>query len=144
VTSIKHHYRLQKIFPLDPVLSQMNPVHALNPFSLRPILGSVVGWGTMLQAGRSPGRVPDEVDFSICLILQPHHGPGFDSASNKWIPGIFLGVKSGRRVGLTTLPPSKSRMSENVGALTSHNPKGLHGLTLPLPLPILILSSFLA
>jgi hypothetical protein len=25
--------------------------------------GSVVGWGTMLQAVRSPVRVPDEVDF---------------------------------------------------------------------------------
>jgi hypothetical protein len=25
--------------------------------------GSVVGWGTRLQAGRSPVRVPDEVDF---------------------------------------------------------------------------------
>jgi hypothetical protein len=25
--------------------------------------GSVFGWGTMLQAGRSPVRVPDEVDF---------------------------------------------------------------------------------
>jgi hypothetical protein len=39
-----------------------------------------------------------------------------------------MGVKSGRRVGLTTLPPSVSRMSENVGASTSRNPKGLHGL----------------
>jgi hypothetical protein len=38
------------------------------------------------------------------------------------------GVKGGRRVGLTTLPPSVSRMSENVGASTSRNPKGLHGL----------------
>jgi hypothetical protein len=37
-------------------------------------------------------------------------------------------IKSGRRVGLTTLPPSMSRMSENVGASTSRNPKGLHGL----------------
>jgi hypothetical protein len=27
-----------------------------------------------------------------------------------------------------TLPPSMSRMSENVGASTSRNPKGLHGL----------------
>jgi hypothetical protein len=27
--------------------------------------GSVVGWGIMLQAGRSPVRVPDEVDFFI-------------------------------------------------------------------------------
>jgi hypothetical protein len=25
--------------------------------------GSTVGWGTMLQAGRSPIRVPDEVDL---------------------------------------------------------------------------------
>jgi hypothetical protein len=39
-----------------------------------------------------------------------------------------MGVKSGRRIGLTILPPSVSRMSENVGASTSRNPKGLHGL----------------
>jgi hypothetical protein len=39
-----------------------------------------------------------------------------------------LGVKSGQSVGLTTLPPSMSRMSESVGASTSRNPKGLHGL----------------
>jgi hypothetical protein len=25
--------------------------------------GSLVGWRTMLQAGKSPVRVPDEVDF---------------------------------------------------------------------------------
>jgi hypothetical protein len=25
--------------------------------------GNVVGWGTMLRAGRSPVRIPDEVDF---------------------------------------------------------------------------------
>jgi hypothetical protein len=31
-------------------------------------------------------------------------------------------------VGLTTLPPPVCRMSENVGASTSRNPKGLHGL----------------
>jgi hypothetical protein len=39
-----------------------------------------------------------------------------------------MGVESGRRVGLTTLPPSMSRMSENVWASTSRNHKGLHGL----------------
>jgi hypothetical protein len=43
-----------------------------------------------------------------------------------WV--IILGVKNGRRVGLTTLPPSMSRMSENVEVSTSRNPKGLHGL----------------
>jgi hypothetical protein len=34
------------------------------------------------------------------------------------------GVKSGWRVRLTNLPPSVSRMSENLGASTSRNPKG--------------------
>jgi phosphorylcholine metabolism protein LicD len=29
----------------------------------------VLDAGTMLQAGRSPVRVPDEVDFSIYLII---------------------------------------------------------------------------
>jgi hypothetical protein len=38
------------------------------------------------------------------------------------------GAKNGWRVTLTTLPPSMSRMSENVGASTSRNPKGLHDL----------------
>jgi hypothetical protein len=47
-----------------------------------------------------------------------------------WVPGIFLGVKGGRRVGLTTSPPSVSRCLENMGASTSHNPMRLHG---PLP-----------
>jgi hypothetical protein len=34
------------------------------------------------------------------------------------------GVKGGRRVGLTILASSVSRMSENVGASTSRDPKG--------------------
>jgi hypothetical protein len=38
------------------------------------------------------------------------------------------GVKSGRCVGLTNLPPSVSQLSENVGASTSRNTKGIHGL----------------
>jgi hypothetical protein len=38
-------------------------------FIFNGALSSVVGWGTVLQAGRSSIRVPDEVDFSIYLIL---------------------------------------------------------------------------
>jgi hypothetical protein len=41
------------------------------------------------------------------------------------VSGILLGVKG----GLTTSPPPVSRLSrENVGASTSHNSMGLHGL----------------
>jgi hypothetical protein len=67
--------------------------------------------------------------FSIYLIHAAALWPwGRLSVQQKWASGIFLGVKSGRRVGQTTLPPSVSQMSENVGASTSRNPTGLHGL----------------
>jgi hypothetical protein len=78
------------------------------------------------------GSIPDEVDFfnlpnpsSRTMVLgsiQP-----LTEMSIRKHPGR---VKGGRRVRLTNLPPSVSRMSrENVGASTSHNPKGLHGLS---------------
>jgi hypothetical protein len=83
----------------------------------------------MLQAGRSPVRIPDEVDFlnlpnpsSRTMALgspQP-----LTEISTKNLPG----GKKCRRVGLTSLPPSISGMSENAGASTSCNPKGLQGL----------------
>jgi hypothetical protein len=55
--------------------------------------------------------------------------------STRDLPGVGWGgvgwggeVKGGRRVSLT-LPPSVSRLCrENVGASTSHDPMGLHGL----------------
>jgi hypothetical protein len=39
------------------------------PDSAMAWTGSVVGWGTMIQAGKSPVRVPGEVDFLIYPIL---------------------------------------------------------------------------
>jgi hypothetical protein len=64
------------------------------------------------------------------LTFRPHYGPGVDSTSNRNEYQEFSwGVKGGRRVRLTNLPPSVSRFSrENVEASTSHNPMGLHGL----------------
>jgi hypothetical protein len=41
---------------------------------------------------------------------------------------MFLGVKRGRCIGLTTLSPSVNDCLDNVGSLTSHNPIGLQGL----------------
>jgi hypothetical protein len=67
--------------------------------------------------------------FSIYLILRAALWSwGRLSLSQKWRPGNFRGVKSSRHVGLTTLPPSMSWMSQNVGASNSRNPKGFHGL----------------
>jgi hypothetical protein len=78
------------------------------------------------------GSSPDEVDFffQFTYSFQPHYGPGVASTSNRnEYQESSWGVRGGRRVRLTTLPPSVSRLSiENVGASTSHNPMGLHGL----------------
>jgi hypothetical protein len=53
------------------------------------------------------------------------------------------GGEGGRRIGPTAFQPSERQMSENVGASTSRNPKGLHDLyrdNLPLPFDILYYS----
>jgi len=46
-------------------------------------------------------------NFSLTQSLRSHYGPGVDSVSNRnEYQEYFLGVKSGRCVRLTTLPPS--------------------------------------
>jgi hypothetical protein len=77
------------------------------------------------------GSSPDEVDF----FNLPNPSSSTMALGSTWpltemSTMIFLvgGGKGGRRVGLTTLPPSVSRLSrQNMGASTSHNPMGLHG-----------------
>jgi hypothetical protein len=45
-----------------------------------------------------------------------------ENACQKWVPGIFLGVKDWRRIWLTASPPSVSRMSGKCGSLhVSHS-----------------------
>jgi hypothetical protein len=53
--------------------------------------GNVIGWGTVLQAGRSRIRLPT-CSFDFLNLPNPSsHNVGWLSPYQKWIPGIFLG-----------------------------------------------------
>jgi hypothetical protein len=80
----------------------------------------------MLQAGRSQQvRVPIMWILSVYLILQPHYGPGVESASNRNEHHESSSeIKGGRRVGLTVLPSSVSGLSGKCGNLDVSQPYG--------------------
>jgi hypothetical protein len=70
--------------------------------------------------------IPDFIDLILSAALWLWRRL---SLQQIWVSGSFLGVNGGRRVRLTTLPPSVNRLSrENMGASTSHKPMGFHGL----------------
>ena len=93
----------------------------------------------MLQIGRSLARSRlVSLEFFIEIkSFRSYYGPGVDSASNiNEYQEYFLGVKSGRYVRLTTLPPSCAVVTK-FGNLNFLEPSGTfqscNGADLPLP-----------
>jgi len=85
------------------------------------------------------GSIPAGVSgfFIDIKYLRSHYGPGVDSASNSnEYQEHFLGVKSGRCVRLTTLPPFCAVVMKS-GNLNFLEPSGslqaCNGTALPLP-----------
>jgi hypothetical protein len=101
----------------------------LEHYNLEGVHGSIVGWGTTLQAGRSRDRILDEVDFfnlpnpSSRTIALGSTQP-LTEMSTRNIPG-GEGRPARKADNLTAI--CEPIVYKNVGASTSHSPMGLHG-----------------
>ena len=81
----------------------------------------IINFVTVLQARRSQVQfLMGSWRFCVDLILEPHYGPGVDSASN-WneYQGYWLVDKGSWFIGLTTLPPPCAKCVEMLRASAS-------------------------
>jgi hypothetical protein len=94
------------------------------------VRGGAVGWGTVLQTGRSRVRFPmGSLEFFCALILPValwHWG--LLSLWQKWVPGMIFRGKDGWCLGLTTLPSSCAACVEILEPQPSGTPRARPGL----------------
>jgi hypothetical protein len=90
-------------------------------------------WGTALLTGRSRDRFPMvSLELFIDIILPAPLRPGSRlSLLQKWVPGIFLGGKGDRYVGLTILPSSCADCLKIWEPQPPGTLRACHGIALP-------------
>jgi hypothetical protein len=92
--------------------------------------GSVIGWGSKLQAGRSRVRnLIRSLDFfnltNSSAALRSGVYPASKRNEYQKQKKFFLGVEHGQRIRLTTSPLSVSQLSRQCGILDISQPIGL-------------------